>query len=191
MESRVNVSLELLSSIFLLKTHDNNDLLTLRKNIILLLMPYFYLCTTKRYIPMTVQEVEDQIVEEFSLFDDWMDRYNYLIELSKDLPLIEEKEKTDQNVIRGCQSRVWVNAEQKEGKIFFTADSDAIITKGIIALLIRVFSGRTPQEILSNELTFIDRIGLKENLSPTRANGLLAMIKQMKLYALAYQAKGE
>lgn len=154
-------------------------------------MPYFYLCTTKRYIPMTVQEVEDQIVEEFSLFDDWMDRYNYLIELSKDLPLIEEKEKTDQNVIRGCQSRVWVNAEQKEGKIFFTADSDAIITKGIIALLIRVFSGRTPQEILSNELTFIDRIGLKENLSPTRANGLLAMIKQMKLYALAYQAKGE
>jgi cysteine desulfuration protein SufE len=140
---------------------------------------------------MTVQEVEDQIVEEFSFFDDWMDRYSYLIELSKDLPLIEEKEKTDQNVISGCQSRVWVNAEQKEGKIFFTADSDAIITKGIIALLIRVFSGRTPQEILSNELTFIDRIGLKENLSPTRANGLLAMIKQMKLYALAYQAKGE
>lgn len=140
---------------------------------------------------MTVQEVEDQIVEEFSFFDDWMDRYSYLIELSKDLPLIEEKEKTDQNVISGCQSRVWVNAEHKEGKIFFTADSDAIITKGIIALLIRVFSGRTPQEILSNELTFIDRIGLKENLSPTRANGLLAMIKQMKLYALAYQAKGE
>lgn len=140
---------------------------------------------------MTVQEVEDQIVEEFSIFDDWMDRYNYLIELSKDLPLIDEKEKTEQNVIKGCQSRVWVNAEYKDGKVQFTADSDAIITKGIIALLIRVLSNRTPQEILDNELTFIDKIGLKENLSPTRANGLLAMIKQMKLYALAYKAKGE
>jgi len=140
---------------------------------------------------MTVQEVEDQIVEEFSIFDDWMDRYNYLIELSKDLPIIDEREKTEQNVIQGCQSRVWVNAEFKDGKVVFTADSDAIITKGIIALLIRVLSGRTPQEILSNELTFIDKIGLKENLSPTRANGLLAMIKQMKLFALAFQAKGE
>ncbi|TCN63891.1 SufE family protein [Acetobacteroides hydrogenigenes] len=140
---------------------------------------------------MTVQEVEDQIVEEFSIFDDWMDRYNYLIELSKDLPLIEEKEKNEQNVIKGCQSRVWVNAEYQNGKIHFTADSDAIITKGIIALLIRVLSDRTPQEILDNELTFIDKIGLKENLSPTRANGLLAMIKQMKLYALAYKTKGE
>ena len=140
---------------------------------------------------MTVQEVEDQIVEEFSLFDDWMDRYNYLIELSKDLPLIEEKEKNEQNVIKGCQSRVWVNAEYKNGKVHFTADSDAIITKGIVALLIRVLSDRTPQEILDNELTFIDKIGLKENLSPTRANGLLAMIKQMKLYALAYKTKGE
>ena len=140
---------------------------------------------------MTVQEVEDQIVEEFSIFDDWMDRYNYLIELSKDLPLINEKEKTEQNVIKGCQSRVWVNAEYKDGKVQFTADSDAIITKGIIALLIRVLSNRTPQEILDNELTFIDKIGLKENLSPTRANGLLAMIKQMKLYALAYKTKGE
>ncbi len=140
---------------------------------------------------MTVQEVEDQIVEEFSIFDDWMDRYNYLIELSKDLPLIEEKEKNEQNVIKGCQSRVWVNSEYQNGKIHFTADSDAIITKGIIALLIRVLSDRTPQEILDNELTFIDKIGLKENLSPTRANGLLAMIKQMKLYALAYKTKGE
>ena len=140
---------------------------------------------------MTVQEVEDQIVEEFSIFDDWMDRYNYLIELSKDLPLIEEKEKNEQNVIKGCHSRVWVNAEYQNGKIHFTADSDAIITKGIIALLIRVLSDRTPQEILDNELTFIDKIGLKENLSPTRANGLLAMIKQMKLYALAYKTKGE
>jgi cysteine desulfuration protein SufE len=140
---------------------------------------------------MTVQEVEDQIVEEFSIFDDWMDRYNYLIELSKDLPLIEEKEKNEQNVIKGCQSRVWVNAEYKNGKVHFTADSDAIITKGIIALLIRVLSDRTPQEILDNDLTFIDKIGLKENLSPTRANGLLAMIKQMKLYALAYKTKGE
>ena len=140
---------------------------------------------------MTVQEVEDQIVEEFSIFDDWMDRYNYLIELSKDLPLIEEKEKNEQNVIKGCQSRVWVNAEYQNGKIHFTADSDAIITKGIIALLIRVLSDRTPQEILDNELTFIDKIGLKEKLSPTRANCLLAMIKQMKLYALAYKTKGE
>jgi cysteine desulfuration protein SufE len=140
---------------------------------------------------MTVQEVEDQIVEEFSLFDDWMDRYNYLIELSKDLPLIQEKDKNEQNVIKGCQSRVWVSAEYHQGKIHFTADSDAIITKGIVALLIRVLSDRTPQEILDNELTFIDKIGLKENLSPTRANGLLAMVKQMKLYALAYKAKGE
>jgi SufE protein probably involved in Fe-S center assembly len=139
---------------------------------------------------MTIEEVELQIVEEFSIFDDWMDRYNYLIELSKELPMIEDKQKTEQNVIKGCQSRVWVNAEFVDGKIIFTADSDAIITKGIIALLIRVLSNRTPQEILSNELTFIDKIGLKENLSPTRANGLLAMIKQMKLYALAFQAKG-
>lgn len=138
---------------------------------------------------MTITEIEDQIVEEFSIFDDWMDRYNYLIELSKELPIIDEKEKTEQNVIKGCQSRVWVNAEFRDGKVIFTADSDAIITKGIIALLIRVFSNRTPREILENELTFIDRIGLKENLSPTRANGLLAMIKQMKLYALAYQSK--
>lgn len=140
---------------------------------------------------MTINEVEDQIVEEFSIFDDWMDRYNYLIELSKELPPIEEKQKTEQNVIKGCQSRVWVNAEFNDGRIYFTADSDAIITKGIIALLIRVLSERTPAEILSAELTFIDKIGLRENLSPTRANGLLAMIKQMKLYALAYQAKGE
>ena len=140
---------------------------------------------------MTINEVEDQIVEEISIFDDWMDRYNYLIELSKELPPIEEKQKTEQNVIKGCQSRVWVNAEFNDGRIHFTADSDAIITKGIIALLIRVLSERTPAEILSAELTFIDKIGLRENLSPTRANGLLAMIKQMKLYALAYQAKGE
>ncbi len=140
---------------------------------------------------MTINEVEDQIVEEFSIFDDWMDRYNYLIELSKELPPIEEKQKTEQNVIKGCQSRVWVNAEFNDGRIHFTADSDAIITKGIIALLIRVLSERTPAEILSAELTFIDKIGLRENLSPTRANGLLAMIKQMKLYALAYQAKSE
>jgi cysteine desulfuration protein SufE len=140
---------------------------------------------------MTINEVEDQIVEEFSIFDDWMDRYNYLIELSKELPPIEEKQKTEQNVIKGCQSRVWVNAEFNDGRIYFTADSDAIITKGIIALLIRVLSERTPAEILSAELTFIDKIGLRENLSPTRANGLLAMTKQMKLYALAYQAKGE
>ena len=134
---------------------------------------------------MTINEAQDEIIGEFSVFDEWLDKYEYLIELSGSLPAIGD----EQFLIRGCQSRVWVDAELRDGKIYFTADSDAIITKGIIALLIRVLSGRTPQEIVDSDLYFIDRIGLRENLSPTRANGLLAMIKQMKLYALAYQNK--
>ena len=138
---------------------------------------------------MTINEAQDEIIGEFSVFDEWLDKYEYLIELSGSLPAIGEEHRNEQVLIRGCQSRVWVDAELRDGKIYFTADSDAIITKGIIALLIRVLSGRTPQEIVGSDLYFIDRIGLRENLSPTRANGLLAMIKQMKLYALAYQNK--
>ena len=138
---------------------------------------------------MTINEAQDEIIGEFSVFDEWLDKYEYLIELSGSLPAIGEEHRNEQFLIRGCQSRVWVDAELRDGKIYFTADSDAIITKGIIALLSRVLSGRTPQEIVDSDLYFIDRIGLRENLSPTRANGLLAMIKQMKLYALAYQNK--
>ena len=138
---------------------------------------------------MTINEAQDEIIGEFSVFDEWLDKYEYLIELSGSLPAIGEEHRNEQFLIRGCQSRVWVDAELRDGKIYFTADSDAIITKGIIALLIRVLSGRPPQEIDDSDLYFIDRIGLRENLSPTRANGLLAMIKQMKLYALAYQNK--
>ena len=138
---------------------------------------------------MTINEAQDEIIGEFSVFDEWLDKYEYLIELSGSLPAIGEEHRNEQFLIRGCQSRVWVDAELRDGKIYFTADSDAIITKGIIALLIRVLSGRTPQEIVDSDLYFIDRIGLRENLSPTRANGLLAMIKQKKLYALAYQNK--
>ena len=138
---------------------------------------------------MTINEAQDEIIGVFSVFDEWLDKYEYLIELSGSLPAIGEEHRNEQFLIRGCQSRVWVDAELRDGKIYFTADSDAIITKGIIALLIRVLSGRTPQEIVDSDLYFIDRIGLRENLSPTRANGLLAMIKQMKLYALAYQNK--
>ena len=138
---------------------------------------------------MTINEAQDEIIGEFSVFDEWLDKYEYLIELSGSLPAIGEEHRNEQFLMLGCQSRVWVDAELRDGKIYFTADSDAIITKGIIALLIRVLSGRTPQEIVDSDLYFIDRIGLRENLSPTRANGLLAMIKQMKLYALAYQNK--
>jgi cysteine desulfuration protein SufE len=137
----------------------------------------------------SIKEVQEEIVNEFVIFDDWMDRYNYLIELSNELPLIDGKLKNNDYVIRGCQSKVWLNAEYKEGKIIFTADSDAIITKGIIALLIRVLSNRTPKEIMDADLEFIETIGLRQNLSPTRANGLLSMIKQMKLFAIAYNAK--
>ncbi len=138
---------------------------------------------------MSINEIQDAIIDEFSIFDDWLNKYDYLIELSRELPPIDEKHRNDQYVIKGCQSRVWVDAELRNGRIYYTADSDAIITKGIIALLIRVFNGQTPDDILSADLYFIDRIGLKENLSPTRANGLLAMIKQMRLYALAYKSK--
>ena len=139
---------------------------------------------------MTINEAQDEIIGEFSVFDEWLDKYEYLIELSRELPAIDEKHRVEQYLIKGCHSRVWVDAELKDdGRIYFTADSDAIITKGIIALLIRVMNGRTPDEIIDADLYFIDRIGLRENLSPTRANGLLAMIKQMKLYALAYKSK--
>ena len=138
---------------------------------------------------MSINEIQDAIIDEFSVFDDWLDKYDYLIELGRELPPIDEKHRNDQYVIKGCQSRVWVDAELRDGRIYYTADSDAIITKGIIALLIRVLNGQTPDDILSADLYFIDRIGLKENLSPTRANGLLAMIKQMRLYALAYKSK--
>jgi cysteine desulfuration protein SufE len=136
-----------------------------------------------------LKEIQQDIINEFEIFDDWMDRYNYLIEISNNLPLIDPKLKTNEYIIQGCQSKVWLNAEFDSGKVHYTADSDAIITKGIISLLIRVLSDHTPEEIIQTELSFIDAIGLKENLSPTRANGLLAMIKQMKLYAIAYQAK--
>ncbi len=129
--------------------------------------------------------IQEEIIEEFAIFDEWLDKYDYLIELSDSLPTIAPEHRTDQYVIKGCQSRVWVDARIEDGKIFYSADSDAIITKGIIALLIRVMNGRTPQEIVDLELYFIDAIGLGENLSPTRSNGLIAMIKQMKMYALA------
>ena len=133
--------------------------------------------------------IQEAIIEEFSIFDEWLDKYDYLIELSDSLPAIAAEHRTDEYVIKGCQSRVWVDARIEDGKIYYSADSDAIITKGIIALLIRVMNGRTPQEILDMELYFIDAIGLGENLSPTRSNGLLSMIKQMKMYALAFKAK--
>ena len=138
---------------------------------------------------MTIQEIQIEIVNEFSMFDDWMQRYEYIIDLGKALPLIEEKYKTEENIIKGCQSKVWVHGEEENGKIVFTADSDAILTKGIIAILIRAFSNQKPEAILEANTDFIDEIGLKEHLSPTRANGLVSMIKQLKMYALAYNAK--
>lgn len=138
---------------------------------------------------MTLNEVQDQIIEDFSIFEDWMDKYQQLIELGKDLPPIDEKKRTESYLIKGCQSKVWLDAELENGKILFSADSDAIITKGIVALLIQVLNQRTPKEIIDADLYFIDKIGLKENLSPTRSNGLVAMVKQMRLYAIAYQAK--
>ena len=134
-------------------------------------------------------QIQEEIIEEFSVFDEWLDKYDYLIELSDSLSTIAAEHRTDDYVIKGCQSRVWVDARIEDGKIFFAADSDAIITKGIIALLIRVMNGRTPQQIIDMDLYFIDAIGLGENLSPTRSNGLLSMIKQMKMYALAFNAQ--
>jgi cysteine desulfuration protein SufE len=139
---------------------------------------------------MTIKEQEKAIVEEFSIFDDWMDKYAYLIELGKELPVIDDKYKTNQYLITGCQSRVWLFAElDNEGKVVFTADSDAVITKGIVSLLVKVLSVHTPKEILDADLEFLDQIGLKEHLSPTRANGLVSMIKQMQFYARAFQLK--
>jgi len=137
----------------------------------------------------TIKEIQDKIIEEFNSFEDWLDKYDRLIEIGKEIPLIDEKYKNKEYLIKGCQSRVWLYPEFKDNKLYFKADSDAIITKGLIALLIKVFSGHTPEEILNADIYFIDKIGLKEHLSPTRANGLLAMIKQIKLYALAYQTK--
>lgn len=139
---------------------------------------------------MELNEVQDSIIEEFSLFDDWMDKYNLLIDLGKGLPLINPKFKTNDFLIEGCQSKVWLHPEFDGRVITFTADSDAIITKGIISLLIKVLSNRTPEEIIGSDLYFIDKIGLRQNLSPTRSNGLLAMVRQIKLYALAYKARG-
>jgi cysteine desulfuration protein SufE len=138
---------------------------------------------------MTIAEIQEELIEEFSLFDDWMDKYEHLIQLGKSLPIIDPDLKTDDRIIKGCQSKVWLNAAMENDKLIFTADSDAIITKGIVAVLVRVFSGHSPEEIANANTNFIDEIGLKEHLSPTRANGLVSMIKQMKLYALAFQAQ--
>jgi cysteine desulfuration protein SufE len=138
---------------------------------------------------MTIQEIQDEIVDEFSMFEDWMQRYEYIIDLGKSLPLIEEQYKTEDNIIKGCQSKVWVHGEQNGDKVVFSADSDAILTKGIIAILIRAFSNQKAADILNANTDFIDEIGLKEHLSPTRANGLVSMIKKIKMYALAFNAK--
>ena len=135
---------------------------------------------------MTIKEIQDSIVEDFSMFDDWMDRYAMLIEMGKECPIIDDQYRNDQYLINGCQSRVWLHAELKDGKVYYTADSDAVITKGIVNLLIKVFNGQTPKDILSADLSFLDEIGLKEHLSPTRSNGLLSMLKQMLLYAEAF-----
>ncbi|OFY97189.1 MAG: Fe-S metabolism protein SufE [Bacteroidetes bacterium RIFCSPLOWO2_12_FULL_31_6] len=137
---------------------------------------------------MTIKEKQEDIVEEFSMFDEWMDKYEYIIELGKELPLIDERYKTDDNLIKGCQSRVWLHAELVDGQLIFTADSDAIITKGIVGLVIQVFSGHTPKEIIDADLFFIDQIGLQEHLSPTRSNGLLAMLKQIRMYAIVFSS---
>ena len=138
---------------------------------------------------MTIKEIQEEIIDEFSMFDDWMQRYEYIIELGKSVPLIDSKYKLDENLIKGCQSKVWLFSELENDTVNFTADSDAILTKGIAALLLRVYSGQKPADILAADTDFIDQIGLKEHLSPTRANGLVSMIKQIKLYALAFQSK--
>ena len=138
---------------------------------------------------MTIKEIQEEIVDEFAMFDDWIQRYEYIIELGKSLPLIEDQYKVEENLIRGCQSKVWLHAEKNDDKIVFTADSDAILTKGIIAILIRTFSDQKAVDVMNSDTSFIDEIGLKEHLSPTRANGLVSMLKQIKLYAIALQAK--
>ncbi len=136
-----------------------------------------------------IQNIQQDLIEEFSLFDDWMERYEHMISLGKSLPLIDPSLKTEDKLIKGCQSKVWLHSEMEDGKVLFTADSDAIITKGIVAILVRVFSNQSPEAIVKADTDFIDEIGLKEHLSPTRANGLVSMLKQMKLYAVAYQAQ--
>ncbi|MFO8066389.1 MAG: SufE family protein [Bacteroidales bacterium] len=138
---------------------------------------------------MEIKEIENEIISEFEMFEDWLDKYNYIIEMGKSVPKIDDKYKSDKYLINGCQSQVWLYAEYKDGKVFYTADSDALITKGIMQLLIRVLSGQKPDDIVNAELDFIDDVGLKEHLSPTRSNGLSNMIKQMKLYALAFKSK--
>ncbi len=138
---------------------------------------------------MTINEIQDELIEDFSFFDDWMAKYEYIIQLGKELPLIDEQFRKDGYLIKGCQSKVWLHAGQQDGRVLFTADSDAIITKGLVALMVKVLSGHTPKEIVESDLYFIDQIGLQEHLSPTRANGLLSMVKQMKLYAAALHAQ--
>ena len=142
-------------------------------------------------IIMTIDELQEEVIEEFSDFTDWMDKYQLLIDLGNEMEPIDERLKTEDNLINGCQSRVWISAECRDGLLYFTAESDALIVKGLIALLLRVLSGHTPDEILSADLYFIDRIGLKDHLSPTRSNGLLAMVKQIRMFALAYKAKDD
>lgn len=137
---------------------------------------------------MTIKEIQEEIIDEFEMFDDWMERYEYLIELGKSLPIIDDQYKLEENLIKGCQSKVWLYSELNGATLSFTADSDAILTKGLVALLLRVFTDQTPQDILAADTHFIDEIGLKEHLSPTRANGLVSMLKQIKLYAIAQQA---
>lgn len=140
---------------------------------------------------MTINEIQDELIEDFAFYHDWMEKYEYIIQLGKEVPLIQDHYKTDDYIIKGCQSKVWLYPKLEEGKVFFTADSDAIITKGLVSLMVKVLSGHTPEEIATADLYFIDQIGLKEHLSPTRANGLLSMVKQMKLYAIALKAKGQ
>jgi cysteine desulfuration protein SufE len=139
---------------------------------------------------MSIEETEKEIVEEFDMFDDWMQKYEHLIDLGKSLPMISEEEKTEDRLIKGCQSRVWLKSELKNGRIIYTADSDAIITKGMVALMVRVLSDHTPDEIINAKMEFVEKVGLTKHLSPTRSNGLLSMIKQMKMDALAYKTKG-
>lgn len=138
---------------------------------------------------MTIDEIQRDLVDEFSMFDDWMDRYEYMIDLGKSMPIIDEQFKKDENLIKGCQSKVWLHAELANDKVIYTADSDAIITKGIVSILIRTFTNQTPTEILNANTDFVDEIGLKEHLSPTRANGLVSMIKEIKMYAIAFQTQ--
>lgn len=140
---------------------------------------------------MTINEIQDELIDEFSLFGDWMEKYEYIIQLGKELPLIDPQYKKDENLIKGCQSKVWLHADYKEGKVLFTADSDAIITKGLVGMVVRVLSGHTPEEITQADLYFVDKLGLKEHLSVTRSNGLVSMIKQMKMYALALRSKAQ